>query len=97
MKERFEGFKFRQSTLALGAMAIGVTLYELYCDEDELITHRTQELLNKPETRYLTAGFIGMTAIHLMGGFKNAKWLDPYHHAGRFRKYTRPDERCVVE
>ena len=80
----------RQSTLALGALAVGITAFELFCEDDELITHRTHELLQNPSTRYLTAGFIGATAIHLVGGFNKAKWLDPYYYAGKLRRFTRP-------
>ena len=36
------------------------------------------------------AGFIGATAVHLFGGFNKAKWLDPYHYAGKLRRFTRP-------
>lgn len=80
----------RQSTLALGALAIGITAYELYCDDDELITYRVSELLKDKRTRLLTASFIGSTAMHLLGAMPKA--IDPYHYVGKLRRFTRPDE-----
>ena len=83
-----ERFKPRQSTLALGAMAVGVTAYELTCKREELITNRTQEFMETPLKKALTLSAIGLTSLHLAGYLP--KKLDPYHYAGKLRRFTRP-------
>jgi hypothetical protein len=83
--------RLRPSTVAIGAVLGGIAVYEYTCDTDELITSRTQELLKDKRTRYLTAGFIGATALHLFGAVP--KSVDMYSYLGKLRKYTRPDEK----
>ena len=78
----------RQSTLALGALAAGITLYELTCDREELITARVSENMETPIRKALTLSAIGLTSLHLAGYLP--KKLDPYHYAGKLRRFTRP-------
>ncbi len=79
----------RASTIAISALGVGITAYELLCADEELITNRTAEWLDNPRTRLLTASFIGATALHLLGRLDSR--IDPYSHAGRLRRYTRPE------
>ena len=80
----------RQSTIAIGLIGAGITAYELFCNNDELLTNRTGELLRNPNTRLLTPGMIGATALHLLQLMPSS--VDPYHYAGKLRVFTRPDE-----
>lgn len=82
----------RQSTLFFAAAAASVTAYELLCGHEELITNRVSENMETPLRRALTMSAIGMTALHLTGGLDRVKWLDPYHHTGKLRRITRPDD-----
>ena len=82
----------RQSTMFLMGAGAAVTAYELLCDRDELITNRISENMETPLRKALTLSAIGLTALHLCGGLDKAKWLDPYHYAGKLRRITRPDD-----
>lgn len=55
----------RPSTLAWGAIGIGVSLYELSCPQGETLSERLDPLL-EGRSRYIVMGGIAITAAHLM-------------------------------
>lgn len=97
--------KPRPSELAWGALAAGVSAYEYFAPQDELMTHQAYRWLESDNKfiKYGTYAAIGATALHLANGYDRLRIgnLDPYRaisrFGGTFKNRNRLDPRVGEE
>lgn len=67
----------RSSTLAWATLVAGVTAYDYFCAPGDTMSERVDDWLEKPTTRVLALGAIGITAAHLANVLPER--VDPFH------------------
>ena len=77
----------RQSEKAWLALAAGVTVYEVMCDDGETLSEYLDPLYEHPVKRAFVIGVIGTTALHLMNMLPER--VDPFHYATLLKKKVR--------
>lgn len=73
----------RPATLAWGALAAGVTAYEIFCPKGETLSEGVDRALEHPVGRYLAMFAIAVTSAHLANVLPER--IDPYHRALIFK------------
>jgi hypothetical protein len=81
MSEKLEKESRRSvAARAWGALALGVTAYEIACPQGETLSEGVDRLMERsPTSRAIALGAIGVTAAHLANLIPEK--FDPFHYA----------------
>lgn len=80
----------KPSTLAWGALGLGVAAYEIACPEGETLSEGVDRALENKKFKSIVIGGIAVTALHLCNLLPEQ--LDPYHQLFKLKKFEHNNE-----
>ncbi|MBH1979934.1 hypothetical protein I8H89_00260 [Candidatus Saccharibacteria bacterium] len=78
----------RPSSVAWGVLAAGVAAYDVLSPPGETLSERVDDWLEKPLSRSLAIGAIGVTALHLANALPQR--FDPFHRLTTIKNTREP-------